>query len=107
MYDNDTTRNFYSASVCGADNRSKGCKIPFEIIAKDFAGNSTTSTNDNTTDNSSVKFDGIKPGIDNATFLTDNCNDHAGKVFDNLTLSLFAISSTCSFLKSPSVLGAI
>ena len=32
MYDNDTTRNFYSASACGADNRSKGCKIPFSLI---------------------------------------------------------------------------
>ena len=90
MIDNDINKSFYSDSSCGSSNRSTGCKIPFNIVAKDFAGNQSVHTEINTSDNSSVKFDGIDPTLTYINFRTDNCNIYAGKVGDTQKLSVIA-----------------
>ena len=90
MYDNDTARNFYNAGCTNPFNPQTGCMIRFDIEAIDFAGNISTHDENNTTDNSTVKYDAIHPSTPFVSFQTDNCNPYAGKVGDNATLSVRA-----------------
>ena len=81
MDDNDTIKTFNSCA-----NRITGCQVPFQIVSTDFAGNQSTHNQTGTTDNSTVKFDGINPDLTSVNFSTDNCNVRAGKVGDRQTL---------------------
>ena len=94
MDDNDTVKTFNN---CG--NRITGCQVPFQIVSTDFAGNQSTENQTGTTDNSTVKFDGIKPLYDcnsgshfnnsydcKVNFSSNNCNDRAAKIDDNISL---------------------
>ena len=85
MDTNDTSINF---NGCTNTTTITGCQIPFQMTATDFAGNQSTHNQDDTTDNSSVKFDGVAPDLSPVNFKTDNCNERAGKVNDNQTLSV-------------------
>ena len=94
MDTSDTSKNF---NGCTNTTTITGCQIPFQMTATDFAGNQSTHNQDDTTDNSSVKFDGVEPDLSPVNFKTDNCNERAGKVNDNQTLS---VTSTEPLLES-------
>jgi len=83
MLQSDTTKAF---NLCA--NRITGCQIPFQINAKDLAGNETILNQDNTTNNSTVKFDGIKPVLTSVKFKSNGCNVFGAKTGDNATLTV-------------------
>ena len=90
MYDNDTSKSFYTSDCNSPYIPQTGCKIRYDIEAIDYAGNISTHDESNTTDNSTVKYDGIKPTPVVVNFKTANCNNFAAKVGDNATLSVRA-----------------
>ena len=50
MYDNDTSKSFYTSACSSPYNQQTGCKIRYDIKAIDFAGNISTHDDSNTTD---------------------------------------------------------